>query len=366
MKFFCTAFIAMLLLTSCKKEENEPKQEMPAEVKGDADLVFYGLKGNVKSVSEKSFALDANGNETGPGHENPSSHDIKLMFDQNGMLVNDESWTKMGQPFGKTEYKEGRLKKKIEVQFMNGKPAMETEYIWDLQGGNNIEIIKRSSIDQKLISRIEMKYESGRMTEKNTFNRQNNPTDKIKYTYDNQGNLVKEEQYLNSEYVQVKTVYKYDEANKKIVESQYSKDSLVYNMSYKYDGDNVIEKKATAPDGTIQYSQEFTYDNKGNVLTQTIYDSFDNSTLTDTYVYDDAGNKAKWSVEKNGKKEADVFYEYDKEKNMTSAKALNGEGASIENRKYTFEYDDKGNWVKKTIFIGETPKFVIKRDIVYY
>jgi hypothetical protein len=57
---------------------------------------------------------------------------------------------------------------------------------------------------------------------------------------------------------------------------------------------------------------------------------------------------------------------YDKHNNLTSYAVNEATGKLLDNREYTYEYDTKGNWIKKTTIINGNPAFVLERQINYF
>lgn len=108
--------------------------------------------------------------------------------------------------------------------------------------------------------------------------RRGESADHIKYTYDNRGNVIEEEKKTNGAF-SVRRLYRYDDHNNKIEDTQFEQDGSVttQRFEYKYDSNGLLleeqifnrENQPTTryafhydPDGRcIQRSQ---YDNQGN------------------------------------------------------------------------------------------------------
>ncbi|AWH86703.1 hypothetical protein HYN59_17025 [Flavobacterium album] len=348
----------LLVLVSCRDEETKESVD-----RSKADWPFYKLEGNVKEVSEKSYEIDAAGQKGGTKNEIASSHDNDLTFNEKGMLVSEKLWLNATTPFEEIKYN-GRENMLSKVQYINGQIGIKTENSRDKSG--NITGIIRRNADNSQIDRIAMTYEGKKLMEKKTFNNQDNPNDRITYVYDSNGNLKGENLYLGSEYVQVKNLYEYDGQNRKISESRYSKDKPLYTMTYGYDGKNVTKKETTDGKGVVLNSEKSSYDKKGNLVKRYTIDNSDKSEVMDSYTYDSKGNVTSWTMTRNNAPEMRVVYKYDGHNNATAVKTVNGKGEIIDDRTYTYEYDDKGNWTKKTVTLNNKPFTVVERKITYF
>ncbi|MDV6168752.1 hypothetical protein R1T16_09970 [Flavobacterium sp. DG1-102-2] len=346
----------LLLLVSCQKEEKKVVDRKKA------DWSFYKLEGDVKSIGLKSWQVNDKLEKIKTLHEDMSKHDSEMVFDDNGMLVSEKSYLS-DKPFEESTYK-GREKKQQTLQYIGDAVGIKIDYDYD-KSGNNTAITRRNP-DNSQIDRIEMKYQGKNIAQKTTFSAQNNPNDKVAYLYDSKGNIIQEDIYLASESVQYKAVNKYDKKNRKISEARYDKDSKkLYETVSKYDGDNLMKKFTVDAKGVVDYSEDFTYDDKGNVLTHLTFEKFDNSKTLDMYAYDDKGNKREWAVEKNGKPFMKASFDYDDKNNTTVISVTDAAGKQVDKREYAYDYDKKGNWTKKTIRINGVPQFVEERQIVY-
>jgi hypothetical protein len=349
----------LLFLASCQKDEKKAIDHTKT------DWAFYKLEGDVKSMTTQSWQVNEKLEKLKTLHEDMSAHDGDMNFGEDGMLTTEKYYIS-GTPFEETTYK-GREKKQLTIQYINNTPGIKTEYSWDKSGKNNTAITRRNA-DNTQIDRVEMKYQGNKVAQKTTFNAQNNPNDKVTYIYDSKGNVIQEDIYLASEYVQYKAINKYDKKNRRISEARYDKASKkLYETVSKYEGDNLIKKFTVNEKGEVDYSEDFTHDKKGNVLTHLTFERFDNSKTLDAYSYDNNGNKLLWEVSKNDKPLMTATYTYDNHNNTTMIAVTDlATGQVVDKREYAYEYDKKGNWIKKTVKIKGIPQFVAERQISYY
>lgn len=357
MKYFYP-FIALLILASCQKDEKKTIDHK------DTDWAFYKLEGNVKSITTKSWQVNENLEKLKTKHEDQSSRNSDLIFDEDGFLT-DEKLYITEAPLEILKYK-GREKKQEIIQYINNVPAIKTSYDWDASGVNNLAITRRNS-DNSQIDRVEMEYQKNKLAKKTTFSSQNAPNEKITYIYDSKGSVVEENYYNSTDEVQYKVVYKYDKKSKKISDARYTGDGKKnYETISSYDGDNLIRKFVNNNKGETEFSEDFTYDSKGNVITHLTYENIDKSKTLDKFSYDDKGNRIGWQVYKNDVPFMAGRFTYDSHNNQISVIGIDANNKEVDRREYTYAYDAKGNWTKKTVKINGVPQFVAERTITYF
>jgi hypothetical protein len=111
--------------------------------------------------------------------------------------------------------------------------------------------------------------------------------------------------------------------------------------------------------GAVEYEYRYEYDDKGNEIRQVSYDKFGAVEYEARYEYDDKGNETREvSYDEFGA----VQYEYryqntygDEGKLIKIIEWYNGE----KDHKVTYEYDDKGNVTKETLFFYESANELI-------
>lgn len=359
MKYIYSLSLVLALLVSCSD-----KKEKKAVDHASSDWAFYQLKGNVYSVEERSYELK-DGKKGERKREIISEHDTDLFFNDQGQLIAEKRWMSDGTLFEHNTFK-GREHKVELIQYVNGKPAIKTQYNWDKTGKENTAILRRTP-ENAQIDRITMAYKAGNLVEKRTFNMQDNPSDRIEYIYDAKGNVKEELFYLGTEYVQFRAEYEYNDKKQKISEARYNKDSkLMYKTLFKYENGRLVASETYNDKNEVDYMEKNSYDEKGNLVERYTFERFDNAEIVDTYAYDATGNKIQWTSLRNKKPIMKVSYEYDSHNNLTALNAVGAEGNIIDQRSYKYEYGKKGNWLKKIIMINQKPAIVVERTIKYY
>ncbi|WP_157730166.1 hypothetical protein [Tenacibaculum jejuense] len=172
-------------------------------------------------------------------------------------------------------------------------------------------------------SRFVPKYdEKGYKTEMFCYSTQSNKlVYKWLYTYDDNGNKIKDEIYNSGNQVILERDFKYDQKGNKIESIE----------KYKYNPEGVVKKKTFEYNDNNENSKTTTYDPFGKKI-KNFY----------TFVYDKDGNKIEENIHNsNGKLTSKWIYKY--------------------------EFDNQGNWIKKTEFDqGLFPKNIIERTYKYY
>lgn len=356
MKYLYSA-LALFLLVSCGKEKK------PIDY-SKSDWESFGLKGHVKSISEKSFSAekDSSGQKVAM-REDFSQYDTEMEFDTGGKLILEKKLLSNGNLFEQTKFN-GREQRLEYIQYANGQPTVKTTYKWDKTGKINLEV-SRNNVDNTLIERTAIRAEKGFPEEKITYNSQNLVSDRVEYLYDNDTILIGENLYLNKDFIQYRTLIEYKD-KKKSAEIKSDKDGKTLSrINYEYDGDQLVAKTNFNEKNEIDYYEKFSYDEKGNMIIRTTFNPFDGE-MREVFEYDANKNKTSWTVYKGEKIEMRARYTFDKYNNMTSYKFTGANDEYIDGKSYSYAYDSKGNWLKKTTFINGKPKFILERKITYY
>jgi hypothetical protein len=167
----------------------------------------------------------------------------------------------------------------------------------------------------------------------------------IKYLYDDKRNLISVN-YYNSDVLSAKYEYKYDDMGKIIWSNNNG-----LEVSYKYDkkGDQ-IELIARKSD---KYKQENTWDSKNDEKHE--------------YKYDKSGNAIEriYSNPDNGKVMLRTTCKFDKWGNVIEEISKSEKGSGL-NQSYKYNYDNAGNWIKKSGYSNGKMEQVYERTIEYF
>lgn len=366
MKRFYTVFI-LLLLVSCKKETVVVNDDL-GEQKFN-DLAFYNLKGNVKEMSEKT--VEADQDKEGTVEDIASKHlaplyNLEVMFSKAGNVISEKRYLKNGTIFEEFTYK-SKNQPLTHVQYNQGVPGINTKYTWDEKNENDNIIITRRNNDNTQIDKVQQLFENGKIVEIRRFNNRDLLTDKTGHVYDNRGNVIEKIDYLNFEKPQFKTVYEYNDDNNLVSETKYDKaGNVLYKTVSDYDNKLLIKTETLNADGSLEYSKEMKYDDKGNTVFVSVYDKFSDRKIQDEFEYDDKGNKIKVLKSENGSHLFTTTYSYDEHNNLKIITVTDNSSEITENIEYEYEYDNKGNWVRKSITLNGVLKYIVERTITYF
>ena len=127
----------------------------------------------------------------------------------------------------------------------------------------------------------------------------------------------------------------------------YNIDESIKNYSsYKYDKrDNQLETKVYNPDKSVKYTKKTKYNKNGFVTHQITKSNEKNKSLETVYTY----KKEPFPTE--------MLLIFEK-KTHNKAKKIN----------YTFsyQYDEKGNWIEKKCFLEDKLVYIVERELTYY
>ena len=146
-------------------------------------------------------------------------------------------------------------------------------------------------------------------------------------TYNENGELVQAEQYDQDQILLQKTVTKYDENQRLAAQSNYYGDaSEEYVTKYYYDGDGNVVKQEVYVDGKLDYVEKTATYQDGRLDTETENDDYGNPMYVHHYQYNEKGQVAvytrdevqnkdrrtyEFTYNENGDRVKDLIYDYD-------------------------------------------------------
>ena len=194
----------------------------------------------------------------------------------------------------------------------------------------------------------------------------------IYYDYDKKGNKVKEQlaiEGLNS----IVTTFEYSEHGNKIKELQYEENGFngvcIYQHNFNEKGNLTEENYYSHKNNThiekglLGKKTAYEYDGNANLISKIYYNIEDGFEIIFdhlvTYIYDNKQNKISEIKSDVNNKIVDRFdYKYDYMGNMIDG--------LVDNEPIKLEYDNYGNWIKKTEYLSKKPRHIIERKIEYY
>jgi Lhr-like helicase len=297
----------------CIGQEN-PEDELK-------NLTTLNLKGNVKSITEKSFNAKKDGVnyiKTVEGWQSSWKKNNEQKFDVNGNLI-DKTYFENSKPI-RTEF----------FKYENNK-ITETNTLYTNRFFTYDEFGKIKS--EKFIDKKPKKITTGK---------ENIPIKietLIEYFYSQNSKLEQKiERTLSGNQISVQN-FKYDQNNNLIYkELKYSSRKEWYD--YYYSTDNLLYK--------IEWK-----DDKFGLLEETFI------------TYNNREKKTEnWTNYFEGEKEGSIEYNYEKG-NEIETKEFDADGNLENAEKISYTYDKFGNWINKTIIL-KSKAYIIERQILYY
>lgn len=213
-----------------------------------------------------------------------------------------------------------------------------------------VEVMSESLLpgegSKKAYSKNVFKYDAnGNMTELSNYGADGKSTSTIKYTYDENGLLVKEETLLKDGTVDMVSTVKTDAKGNKIEQEDVRA------------GGNVL----------FNYRHVYTYDQKGQQLERVAFRGNGALLFKYNFTYDDRGNKIEWlQTGPNNTIVGKVVYKFNENNNMIEETHFKPDGTAAEAYTFTYDYDKKKNWIRqKKIQDGKVVE-IKEREYNYY
>lgn len=233
---------------------------------------------------------------------------------------------------------------------------------------SNTKAIIRANLIEDYIQEYHTKVEynlDGYITKKNHFNASGDPSFTEIYTYDSNQRLLKIESTTEDENFVIIKDYEYTDQGYKITESE--NDIVVKETLYTTDQQgNILAEKETS------FLQE-------NLVTTRVNEYQNNKLTTTKVTYGKDGYIIHYKYDANGLPIEEVIMDlknklvskkrrkFDDKKNLVEEFLYDTTGRLKTNSRILYQYDDKGNWIKRTQFANnlEEPISNATRTIRY-
>ena len=192
----------------------------------------------------------------------------------------------------------------------------------------------------------------------NTNKNKTTPIEKIKYDEDQ--NLIERVKFFKSGKIWFKNLNEYDENGNVVIESKFdSDDNLKKKRIYTYKDKRKIYYINYDKNGDPTSKTEYIYDEKGIKILETTKWYSDGDISKD--FFDEDGNKIRYiGYYSNGSIRKKMEFEYDKDGNQTAIIHYDEDGTTT---KITYEYDENGNEMyKENNYLGS----IIRQDYDQY
>ena len=285
------------------------------------NIVSLDLKGKVKTIKETSFKATKVNDEivkSIKGWQYDSENDQEYYFDTLGNLVLKKD---IINTITKDNYsiKLDSKKRIIEINRL----YRSSYYVYDSL--NNIISSKELNKQPEIISKGNTKPTAGVFTN-------------FKYYYDSKNLLVKKEEYKSNLKISIET-FKYDNFNN-LIECEIKKGTYIETHKYQYDVNNLLIKYEWA-------------DNDEGIAEITTFEYLDKIKMLEHWVDYEEGEPDGYIDDKfeNG--------------NIVETTEVEADGTTTVKEFCKYEFDNKGNWIKKIIDINGK-YYVVERNIEYF
>jgi hypothetical protein len=347
-----------------------------AAAQGRDDKKQHDLVGPVKTVEVGRLEYTLKNGKSIAGKRIPSQ---TIAFNENGNKTEEVSYDQSGSIINKNVYaydKEGRLKNYDSYSSTVDKTLstpQKNDYKLD-DKGNVIEYVNYQP-DGTPGNRFLYKYDAkGNKLEETFYAWSGARTGKLLNTYDEAGRLLTATSYNEDDSISWKTAITYNTKGNKIEWLQSIAGVLRYRVTYNYDDRNRVIEQETfeynkPPNLRSSHAPEpgkivYTYNDAKRAKEVETYNEDGSLKNKMIYLMDERGNEVGWKTfNGDGSPKETALYWYD---NTKLLRTLSG----IETAKY--EYDSKGNWIKKVRLIkpavaAEPEAYRTEyRDITYY
>ena len=270
------------------------------------------------------------------------------------------------------------------AQIANGQP----------QKGESLQDVSDPFADPTEISgKLEFDKE-GKLYKHTCYDQYGNPYSETEYVYDHDHRLAR--LVMRNQEAETTLIFEYDYNEKGQLATELRKsfgmtvDSLTYlydesgNLKIKehFDRTGLLRSKSVQsydPNGRMIEVEEFlgdrrklrhlkyVYDDQGRKKMELIIDQSGQVGTSLLYNYDKKGNIIRReNYIGETKKISTEEYKYDKYNNCTSQTLLTAEGTINKEHLFVFIYDRKGNWTKKMIYTANICVSMVETEVTYY
>lgn len=212
----------------------------------------------------------------------------------------------------------------LPVKFMNfsadGFKAIWDEYSYEKKNGQIIGTgkmyFKNPNGNQECVGDYSITYDGqGRLLEKTFYDTDSSYTDRMTYSYEEDGSYMEENEYMGNK---VRRTYSKDHVL--LSEEEYDSDSgewVSAKIENEYDQNgNIVKHREYDENSRLTLEAEYIYDENGKTGTIQSYDEQGNVSSVSHKVYDQNGNMLQSTKEENGETTETMYQRYDSYGNL--------------------------------------------------
>ncbi len=237
----------------------------------------------------------------------------------------------------------------------NGKMNSNESYTFDMEG-RKIKYVSTVFIQKK----EDYFYGVlGNIIEKDNYTIDNKLINKVKYEYDEKGNMIDDHSgnafIYGKDYNEVKQLEKIQ--------------SNGYQTLFKYDNNgNQLERADHDNRGIGSQLSTSIYDNLGNEIESDAYRNGNSEIITQRNIFKyDGRNKTEWTqYDYQNSLGGHGYYKYDNRGNEIEFKWFNPDGSLRYTSTSKYDFDKNSNWIRRYEYHDGVPTFFTERKITYY
>lgn len=260
----------------------------------------------------------------------------------------DNDWKEMGL-YGKVKSVSEQQFKAFETggKILSGEGFRDTDYDKKIEFNKDgwYSKISQFTIFGELLDYTVFKYDKENlMVERKTFNDMDSLVVIMKVEYDEKGRPVNTLHQDGEGYLTSREVIEYNDENLIETQSVYNKDNVLIRKKQQY-----LDRRGLPKETKIF--------NEKNEVVNHRKETFGDNRLLDQFTV----------LSSNGEEVMLVKLSYDPAGNVVSQEAL--DMAAMEPYlpvTYQYEFDEKGNWIRRIQFLGDEPLYVVQREIEYF
>ena len=187
--------------------------------------------------------------------------------------------------------------------------------------------------------------------------------------FDKKGNLIEYSDFSSEGELYSKHISTYDDNGKFIEEIKYDKDGkkVFITKIKEVENGNAREYKRYDLEGNLILKGISKYDDNHNLIESSRYKADGSLDSKIIYKYDENDNKIEYSMYKS---DGTLIYQdkskFDKNGNEVEVNYYGSEGELMAKANYQYTFDDKNNWITRTLIEDDIPKYIVEREIEYY
>lgn len=193
--------------------------------------------------------------------------------------------------------------------------------------------------------------------------------EKVKHIYNKEflfnldGYKIEQNDYIPDGTLANRIMYLYQ--NNKLIEyNEYDSQGLLFGTG-KYElGENEkpLKLKYKTNDGRYNWTETFKYDKNGNIVEIEHFRTKNAIDSKEIYTFNDDGYLDVSELYKDGEPVTKNTFKTDEDGSRTEMIY----GADSSKYTYIYNYDAKGNWIKKIVFENDNPSGILIREIEYF